>query len=1366
LFCALLLGFAASACDDSEEPPSGTAKVRWRSQGQGEANAQALWSLQPNRCAPTSGVVFPPVLYQGRELVPVDAMRPSHFDDLLANFFERKDDGIYWAGHELDGLFTDSLLAIPDTIRDQMAWTIEGVVGVHDFEGKVTRNPAPEGGIASWSVELSYRNDNGYRRRLGLLFTDHEEDQARLQRDSDCLLLHAAPASPAATERTRVALRALHDGAPLLTDAQGESVSAVLDPRSADGRLQLASHVWRAYFASGTLTSSFYPDISCFILEGETFVEADPRTHCPEAGGVVVTEHETAIVPSAGVRGEPYRACTSSIGWGGVTETECFSSLPAIHVLADGRFEGLEASALGFRFGTYAPEEPLHKVRGEQILVENPWLRWPNGIADRFAQSRVESDGSLMLSFGARNQREQLYRFSAGREFTATEVGAAPIGHRSSYSGPEGRFIFHHTTWGRVSRMELAEEGPRLVELADLELPEDHFLVGVFVHEGKLGALTQGGFAGDSPTGPIMGGIYAWLTDFDALTPAAHFTQAAGFGTVFFDGRGDALELCWPEEYGEGILQGWTLDGEEPAAVLPSEKNCVFLLRGAEHERLGGGVWGEPSSERCWARGPLPQLGSITLSTTYGSSGVMLEDDVGHYDPRNIGRQLAALRSGGFVDNKHWLHRGFVGKHPSSTNEYDWGLPDAAGNGLWSNRQGTAELLLLGEEGVIAERPELEVELRVAPGIWPARPAGGGGLLVGDKVLSPRGELRTLPFEADVVLADGTACDLGLRPSLPISEETPTQLPYRCVDKAGVERSGLHTARRGDQAFPSSEGVVIITREFPEGLPWNADYWVFDPSTGESVHHPQALPEHYDDGATAFAYDSEGRLFRFIGLPGNEWVGPFQQLQRLDATGPFDIPLPERDLIGNCNRFVLAVGNDVIALMLVRIELHPGFERVQRFARKDRPKPVACTPSPESCNNQDDDCDGIIDNGPEADQSCATENSNMVCVQGHCAIASCAAGFANCDGEEQNGCETLANSPERCGACEHVCGEGMSCDQGRCTEHVLEVVAGFEHVCALVRGGRVYCFGQAGTLGNGSIESSEGPVAVPIDQVSALVAGHSHTCALREDGSVWCWGNASDGQCGVQNTEQAWIPRQILELPPSQALGVGDSFSCAIDEQATLRCWGSIPAWGSGIHGPAEIAGLSASSVAGGRRHVCALGLDGQVWCFGEGIEGQLGQDAFEGSATPLLLPRVANAQRLWAGGDDGAVRATDGAWLWGGVSLKKLGQNGSEATQVGALGALTGFDATPFFACAASSSGVHCYGSNGLVETFGEAGVVASELPVLVFSQAATSVATADRGVCASSTEGALYCWGQGLVTGQGVAASVPLPTRVALGQ
>src|SRR5690606_31038736 len=68
------------------------------------------------------------------------------------------------------------------------------------------------------------------------------------------------------------------------------------------------------------------------------------------------------------------------------------------------------------------------------------------------------------------------------------------------------------------------------------------------------------------------------------------------------------------------------------------------------------------------------------------------------------------------------------------------------------------------------------------------------------------------------------------------------------------------------------------------------------------------------------------------------------------------------------------------------------------------------------------------------------------CTDGGCEIASCHAGWSDCDGDPSNGCETDLNDVNSCGACNNVCeldNASASCTNQKCT--VLSCDAGYSN---------------------------------------------------------------------------------------------------------------------------------------------------------------------------------------------------------------------------------------------------------------------------------------------------------------------------------
>ena len=101
---------------------------------------------------------------------------------------------------------------------------------------------------------------------------------------------------------------------------------------------------------------------------------------------------------------------------------------------------------------------------------------------------------------------------------------------------------------------------------------------------------------------------------------------------------------------------------------------------------------------------------------------------------------------------------------------------------------------------------------------------------------------------------------------------------------------------------------------------------------------------------------------------------------------------------------------------------------------------------------------------------------------------------------------------------------------------VVDVAGGGSHTCAVLDDGTIWCWGanDAGQLlaDTGGANALE-PVRVPSLPFPALAvtAGASHTCALLRDGRVYCWGDNAHGQLGQADTDPRVGFQLVTGLP-------------------------------------------------------------------------------------------------------------------------------------------------------------------------------------------------------------------------------------------
>lgn len=189
--------------------------------------------------------------------------------------------------------------------------------------------------------------------------------------------------------------------------------------------------------------------------------------------------------------------------------------------------------------------------------------------------------------------------------------------------------------------------------------------------------------------------------------------------------------------------------------------------------------------------------------------------------------------------------------------------------------------------------------------------------------------------------------------------------------------------------------------------------------------------------------------------------------------------------------------------------------------------------------------------------------------------------------------------------------------------------------CALTRDGEIWCWGDnsRGGLGDGTdTDSFEVPVRTLIDDA----IGYADRCALLATGEVRCWGayfssnvpvliddfplltsiKGGPDWCGVTAVDHlAYMSNMVASRPPTHhaaQVDCGGRIKCLRTTEGTVECGLSYLEY-------EPVAGLiGVTDVAVGQNFACAVRDRGDVLCWGDNEEGQLG----DGTLDPHDDPR------------------------------------------------------------------------------------------------------------------------------------------------
>ena len=433
-------------------------------------------------------------------------------------------------------------------------------------------------------------------------------------------------------------------------------------------------------------------------------------------------------------------------------------------------------------------------------------------------------------------------------------------------------------------------------------------------------------------------------------------------------------------------------------------------------------------------------------------------------------------------------------------------------------------------------------------------------------------------------------------------------------------------------------------------------------------------------------------------------------------------------------------------------------------------------------SNDESDNDGQNDNqgddndnqGDDNDEPCESPTDDELCnaagfqcgdfeTTDKCGVErSVDCGGCPLDDCENNMCgcvpDTCKDLPNTCGVQDDGCGGHVICN----TDCENAIGLGSYHTCLMTEVGGVECWGQNeyAQLGNDYYDdgeavgdySNQGVDVEGLDvKIEQIHAGEWHSCAKDIDGAVYCWGyndtpfrnqltelaESDDAPCG--DGERVPCAMEMTNLSgAANVIGTGGLHTCAEIEPGHIECFGHN-GWdgtlGTGtddIYTTPQVMDFVGNSQAGieqfdgGPMNSCYIDGDGDLFCWGNNIFGQIGNgERAEDPEDDVFYPMKVEVDIEPPIVD----MAVGGVWDEGsGVGLTISGH-----------------------VCAVESGGaVKCWGHNRYsqlaAETTTESGdpkVYSTEAIEVDLPANAQAVAAGGEHSCAVVDGGDVYCWG-----------------------
>lgn len=260
---------------------------------------------------------------------------------------------------------------------------------------------------------------------------------------------------------------------------------------------------------------------------------------------------------------------------------------------------------------------------------------------------------------------------------------------------------------------------------------------------------------------------------------------------------------------------------------------------------------------------------------------------------------------------------------------------------------------------------------------------------------------------------------------------------------------------------------------------------------------------------------------------------------------------------------------------------------------------------------------------------------------------------------------------------------------GLTVQNFSQISVGRGHACAIDTNDRLVCWGDntQGEIGDGTTTERHTPVAVdvsglPTQTFAQVSAGLSYTCAVTTTNTPYCWGSNNSGQLGDGSGADQTTPVAVdvsgLSTQTFSMVTTAGSTACGLDTTGYPVCWGRnfFGQIGDGTTTdrptPVEVAiyePLADLSAGPNASHVCGVTSDGEPICWGENIDGQLGDGTTTNDSLPTRVSTTDSYTMIAGdGGKTCGLTAGGDLYCWGENSFGELGIGSTASHSIPAL--------------------------------------------------------------------------------------------------